>query len=94
MEKHTKPELNDFRAVATDLSCIKITISEELDLTDASIKILGENRNFLMELKNLDQVNDFCTYTGKPMFVELHTPAGVAVHYIEGSGKDFYENLN
>lgn len=94
MEKHTKPGLNDFKAIVTDLSCIQITISEELDLTGASIKILGENRNFLTELKNLAHVTEFCTYTGKPMFIELHTPAGVAVHYIEGSGKDFYENLN
>jgi hypothetical protein len=94
VDKHTKPELNDFRAIATDLSCVKITISEELDLTNASLKILGENRNFLTELKNLDRITEFCTYTGKPMFIELHTPTGVAVHYIEGSGKDFYKNLS
>ncbi len=94
MEKHTKPELNDFKAIVTDIGCIKITISDELDLTDASIKILGENRNFLIELTNLDNITEFCTYTGKPMFIELHTPTGMAVHYIEGSGKDFYKNLS
>ena len=94
MDRHTKPELNDFRAIATDHGCIQITISEELDLTGASIKILGENRNFLTEIKDLDRVTDFCTYTGKHMFIELHTPSGVAVHYVEGSGQDFYKNLN
>ena len=93
VDKHTKPELADFRAVATDVGCVKITISEELDLTGASIKILGENRNFLSEIKEPEYVTDFCTYTGNPMFIELHTPDGVSVHYVEGSGKDFYKNF-
>jgi len=94
VNRQPKPKLNDFRAVATDRCCIQITISEELDLTGASIKVLGENRNFLTELTNLDHITEFCTYTGKPMFIELHTPAGIAVHYVEGSGQAFYKNLN
>ena len=94
MNKHTKPKLCDFQAIATGDFCIEITISEELDLTDASLKILGENRNFLAEIKNLEQNNTFCTYSGNPMFIELHTPSGVAVNYVEGSGKDFYKNFN
>lgn len=94
VDKHTKPELSDFRAVATGEYCIEITISEELDLTGASLKILGENRNFLAEIKNPGYEHTFCTYSGNPMFVELHTPTGVSVHYVKGSGKDFYKNFN
>jgi superfamily II helicase len=94
VDKHTKPELADFRAVAIGDDCIQITISEELDLSGASLKILGENRNFLVELKNLDHITKFCTYSGNPMFIELHTPDGVSVHYVEGSGGDFYKNFN
>jgi hypothetical protein len=94
VDKHTKPELSDFRAIATSDTCIEIKISEELDLTGASLKILGENRNFLAEIKDLEYLTTFCTYSGNPMFIELHTPAGVSVHYVEGSGKDFYKNFN
>jgi hypothetical protein len=94
VDKHAKPELSDFRAIATGEYCIEITISEELDLTGASLKILGENRNFLGEIKNIGYEHTFCTYSGNPMFIELHTPTGVAVHYVEGSGKDFYKNIN
>jgi hypothetical protein len=94
VDKHDKPALSDFRAVATSESCIEITISEELDLTGASLKILGENRNFLTEIKNLEHVTQVCTYSGNPMFVELHTPTGLSVQYVTGSGKDFYKNFN
>ena len=94
MDKHDKPTLSDFQAVATSESCIEITISKELDLTGASLKILGENRNFLTEIKNLEYVTQVCTYSGNPMFVELHTPTGVSVQYVTGSGKDFYKNFN
>jgi hypothetical protein len=93
VDKHTKPELNDFKAVAIDTGCIKIMISEELDIKGASLKILGENRNFITELKNIEYTTTFCTYSGNPMFIELHTPGGVSVHYVEGSGKDFYKNF-
>ena len=91
MSKHVKPQQSDFRAVATDDSCIEITISEELDISSASIRILGENRNFLAEIKDVENSMKFCAYTGNPMFIELHTPEGVSVHYVEFSGKDFYK---
>jgi hypothetical protein len=91
MSKHIRPEQTDFRVVATDDSCIEITISNELDISSASLRILGENRNFLAEIKELENSMKFCAYTGRPMFAELHTPGGVSVHYVEGSGKDFYQ---
>lgn len=94
VDKHTKPTTSDFRAVATSESCIEITISEELDLSGASLKILGENRNFLTEIKNPEYFTQLCTYSGNPMFIELHTPTGVSVQYVTGSGKDFYKNFN
>jgi hypothetical protein len=94
VDKHDKPTLGDFRAVATSEYCIEITISEELDLRGASLKILGENRNFLTEIKNPEYITTICTYSGNPMFVELHTPTGLAVHYVTGSGGEFYKNFN
>jgi len=94
VDKHDKPALSDFRAIATGEYCIEITISNELDLTGASLKILGENRNFLTEIKNLEYVTTVCTYSGNPMFVELHTPTGLSVQYVKGSGKEFYKNFN
>jgi hypothetical protein len=84
VDKHDKPALSDFRAIATGEYCIEITISNEL----------GENRNFLTEIKNLEYVTQVCTYSGNPMFVELHTPTGLSVQYVTGSGKDFYKNFN
>ena len=84
----------DFKAVATCDSCVEITINPSILLDDAKIRVLGENRNLLAEIKNPGYHVDFCIYTGRPMFIELHTQSGVAVHYVEGSGGDFYKNFN
>jgi hypothetical protein len=83
-----------FKAKATCDSCIEIKINPDLILENAKIKVLGENRNLLAEITNPSYQLDFCIYTGRPMFIELHTQAGVAVHYVEGSGKDFYQSNN
>lgn len=87
---HSKPKSSDYIAVALNNNCLEIIIDPDLDLTSAAIRILGENRNLLIEFKEPEYKTNVCIYTGKPMFIELHTPSGVAVKYVEGSGGDFY----
>lgn len=91
---HTLPVLKDWKVSALDENCIKINIDPDLDLEGSSIKILGSERNLLTVISPDSYEIQFCTYTGRPMFVELHTPSGVSVKYVQGSGKDFYQNYN
>jgi hypothetical protein len=91
---HTKPYLKDWKVSTIDNNCIKISIDPDLSLEGSFLKILGSERNLLTSIKPDSFEVEFCTYTGRPMFVELHTPEGVSVKYVEGSGKDFYINLN
>jgi hypothetical protein len=90
---HTKPTLQDWKVVAVNSNCVMIKISEDLSLEGIKFKILGESRNFLFEVEPESREIVFCAPTGNPMFVELHTLSGVSVHYVEGSGKDFYNKL-
>ena len=80
----------DFKAIAITSDCIEIQVNSNIDLAKAKIRILGENRNLLIEIPEPNHQSKICIYTGKPMFVELHTHNGLSVHYVEGSGKDFY----
>ena len=91
---HTLPVLKDWKVSALHENCIKINIDPDLDLEGSSIKILGSERNLLTVISPDSYEIQFCTYTGRPMFVELHTPSGVSVKYVQGSGKDFYQNYN
>jgi hypothetical protein len=91
---HNSPLLEDLQALAKCDNCLEIKIKEDLDLSGAFIRILGENRNLLIEIKDPSYLTNVCIYTGKPMFVELHTPHGVSVQYAVGSGRDFYPSSN
>jgi predicted ribosome-associated RNA-binding protein Tma20 len=84
----------DFKAIATNNNCIDLLINSNIDLSNAKVKILGENRNLLIEINNPEYESNICIYTGKPMFIELHTQTGLSVHYVQGSGKDFYQVNN
>ncbi len=90
----TKPLTLDCIAVAQDSNCLHIHISEELDITDLKIKVLGSARNLLATIKPTSRELDFCIYTGMPMFMEVVSPDGVSVSFVTGSGKDFYNVLN
>jgi hypothetical protein len=87
-------QLINFIATAKCDNCLEIKINETLTLVDTKLRILGENRNLLIELKNPEYLTAVCIYTGKPMFVELHIGTSISVHYVEGSGKDFYQSPN
>jgi hypothetical protein len=91
---HTQPELKDWEVSIINDNCIKINIDQDLSLEGSIIKILGSERNLLFTINPESFEIEFCTYTGRPMFVELHTPFGVSVKYVQGSGKDFYQNYN
>ena len=91
---HTKPFLKDWKVSVTKENCIRITIDPDLSLDGVIIRILGSERNLLSTIIPEGTEIEFCEYTGKPMFVELHTPFGNSVHFVEGSGKDFYRNSN
>jgi hypothetical protein len=91
---HTKPLLQDLKAEALNENCIKITIDSDLDLEGAMIKVLGPERLLMVSFKPTSYVNEICLFTGKPMFVELHTSGGTSVQYVKGSGKEFYNNFN
>jgi hypothetical protein len=90
---HTKPLLQDWRVTAVNSNCVAIEISSELSLEGVKFKVLGETRNFLFEVEPQGREIVFCAPTGNPMFVELHSPSGVSVHYVEGSGADFYRQI-
>ena len=87
---HTLPSLHDWKVSAISDNCISILIDEDLSIEGTKLKVLGKDRNFLFEIKPTSREIIFCTPTGDPMFVELHTPSGVSVHYVEGSGKLYY----
>ena len=89
---HAKPILKDLRAEATCENCIKINIDEDLSLVESNIKILGPERTLMVSMKPTSHEIEVCLYTGRPMFVELHTPFGTSVQYVKGSGSDFYSN--
>jgi hypothetical protein len=91
---HTQPTLKDWKVSIVNDNCIKISIDPDLSIKGCLIKILGSERNLLTSIEPDSLETEFCAYTGRPMFVELHTPEGVSVKYVEGSGKDFYPNNN
>ena len=91
---HTQPALKDWKVSVINDNCIKISIDPDLPLEEISIKVLGSERNLLDMIKPESFEIEFCSYTGRPMFVELRTSSGVSVRYVEGSGKDFYRNDN
>lgn len=94
VSSYSLPKIGDFRAYVINNDYIEIIISNSLNLIGASLKILGENRNFLIEIKEPAYINTVHIYSGNPMFIELHISTRILVCYVEGSGKDFYMNLN
>ena len=93
MEKHQSPSLTDWEAFVESEKCINIKIGESLDITDSKIKFLGKDREFLLEMKINSRDIHICLAIGNPLFVELHTPKGVSVQYVKGSGKEHYSKL-
>ncbi len=87
---HTKPMLKDLKAEAISDNCIKITIDEDLSLDNSTIRVLGPERLLMISLKPTSHITELCVWTGKPMFVELHTSDGTSVQYVKGSGGEFY----
>jgi hypothetical protein len=93
MENHQTPSVNDWEAFVEDEKCINIKINESLDIADSKIKFLGKDREFLLEMKLNSRDVHICLAIGNPLFVELHTPKGVSVQYVKGSGKEHYKKL-
>jgi hypothetical protein len=93
MEKGKNPTARDWEAFVENENCIKVRIEESLDITDSKIKFLGKDREFLIELKLNSRDIHICLAIGNPLFVELHTPNGVSVQYVKGSGKEHYKKL-
>jgi len=91
---HAQPLLQDWKVTAVNNNCVAIEIDKDLSLEGVKFRVLGESRNLLFELEPQGREVVFCAPTGKPMFVELHSPAGVSVHYVEGSGNEFYNTQN
>lgn len=87
---HTKPVLQDWQVKAINSNCVHIKIDDDLSLEGVKIRVLGESRNFLFDVVPQNRDITLCTPTGNPMFVELHTPTGVSVQYVMGSGSEFY----
>lgn len=89
---HTTPTLHDWSAIAIGNDQVEVLIDEELSLAGVKIKVLGKNRNFISETIPVSRDTVICAPTGDPAFVELHTPTGVSVHYVTGSGNSYYFN--
>jgi len=89
-----KATLLDWEVIAVNDNCISIHINKDFSIEGVKLRVLGKDRNFLFEIEPKNREILFCTPTGNPMFVELHTPAGVSVHYVKGSGADFYKTIN
>lgn len=93
MEKHQTPALTDWEAFVESEKCINIKIGESLDIKDSKIKFLGKDQEFLLEMKINSRNIHICLAIGNPLFVELHTPKGVSVQFVKGSGKEYYKKL-
>jgi hypothetical protein len=88
------PSFKDWKVSTVNDNCISIEIDPKLDIEGLTIKILGPDRNLISKIDVNSTKIEFCTNTRKPMFVELHSPDGLSVQYVKGSGKDFYLNNN
>ncbi len=88
---HSKPLFSDWEAVAESKNCIAINIDEDLSIDGMTLRILGEHRNLLTQIKPDSRHIEICVYTGTPTFVEMITPDGHSVRYVSGSGSDNYK---
>jgi hypothetical protein len=84
----------EWEVVAIDKNCIKLTINEKVDLDGIKVRVLDDRRILMMAFTPTAHKFEWCIYTGNPMFVEIHDTDGVSVHYVEGSGKDYYISNN
>jgi hypothetical protein len=89
---HEDPHLEDWKAFAIGDNCISIQISENLCIEDAEYRILGPDRQLIVISKVIDRKIEICTPTTKPTFVELKTPKGISVRYVENSGSQSYQS--
>jgi hypothetical protein len=87
---HVKPQSTDWNASAIAKNCVRVLINEDLSIEDLHLKVLGENRQVLLDMKPSTREISICTYTGTPTFVELVTPHGTSVQYVANSGGDRY----
>ena len=89
---HVKPTLHDWSVSVVDDTAVFIAINDDLSIESTKLKILGKDRNLLIELVPTNRAITIDVSTIMPIFVELHTPHGVSVQYALGSGADFYKN--
>jgi hypothetical protein len=83
-------KLDDVIATKKCDNCVEIIIKDDVDLNDSTIRILGKDRNLLLQISNPKHKTEICLYTGSPMFVEVITHFGIVVKYVEGSGGEYY----
>jgi hypothetical protein len=83
----------NWKVTAKDKNCVDILIYDNIPLEMSKIKVLSDTRSLLLEIIPTNDLTSFCLYTGKPMFVELHTDKGVFVKYVEKSGSEYYKKL-
>jgi hypothetical protein len=89
---HTDPHSQDWDATVSQENHIAISIHDDLDLEDLSIKVMGPTRSTILKFKPDTRKIELDLFTGDPMFIELISSTGVSVKYIEGSGSSFYNN--
>ena len=87
---HSKPFLCDWTVTTLDKGHLSIDIMDDLCLEDVEVKILGANRELLTKIKLVNRHTEVDAPVGNPTFVELITPHGASVRYVEGSGGDWY----
>jgi hypothetical protein len=92
METHKYPKFQDWEAFVENENCVNVKIDESLEIEGAKIKFLGKNREPLIEMGISSRNIRICLAIGNPIFVELHTSAGVSVQYVKGSGKELYKS--
>jgi hypothetical protein len=93
MKGNQAPLITEWEAFVDSEKYINIKINESLDITDNKIKFLGKDHEYLLEMKpNSRNIRIFLPIIN-PLFIELHTPNGVSIQYVKGSGKDHYKKL-
>jgi hypothetical protein len=93
MKKYGSPSARDWEAFVENENFIKIQINDSLNIINSKVRFLGKCREFLLEMKlNSRNISIFLDISD-PLFVELHTPDGVSVQYVKGSGKEYYKKL-
>lgn len=90
---HADPHLNDWVVAVNNDNLIDVNISQDFEIGEAYVVLKDSSRCLVMKQKVVSNNFQIEIPTGEPIFMELVSPKGVSVRYVDGSGKVFYDKL-